>query len=141
MSHSKTVAAVALFLLAASSLASSTTAQKRDKPQKAKPVMCAIVKIDAEYQIVNKAEVADLKKRLTLEHKTALASHKAAKKAAKKNKEKFTDKPPKAPVFKIVKASIEQIKAEAALEKIRENDSKKTPPKKAAPRKSGKATK
>lgn len=125
MTKSKSVS-VALMLLLSLSMAGEAVAQKKQKPvPKAKPVMCAVVQIDGEYDVVVKTEVAALKKKLAGEHKRALADHKAAKAAAKKNKEKFTDPQPKARKLKLIKASIEQSKAHALVTKLKEKDAKK----------------
>lgn len=131
MIKSKAVAAL-MCLVAATSFVNDAAAQSPPKPEKAKPVMCAVIEIDGVYEVILKTELAAKKKQLAQEHKDAKAEHKAAKAAAKKAKEKFTAKPPVARKMKVVKSSIEQSKADALLKKLEADAAKK------AARKSGK---
>ncbi|MFT4512231.1 MAG: hypothetical protein ACI89X_000130 [Planctomycetota bacterium] len=126
MFRTKLVSGVCVFLMALVAMGGDAVAQKKTK---AKPVMSAVVLVGGDYQIVGKDEVAKLKKKLTRDHKNALAAHKAAKADAKKNKEKFALPAPKAQKLKVVKASIEQSKAEALVAQLKEKDAKKSAPK------------
>ncbi|MFT4842334.1 MAG: hypothetical protein ACJAQZ_003856 [Planctomycetota bacterium] len=125
MKQSRLVPA-ALVLITALFTQADVIAQEKEKPAGApKPVLCAVVQVDGDYQVVLKSELDALKKRLKQDHKQALAAHKEAAKEAKKKKEKFQVPAPKASKVKVVKASIEQSKATAFVAELKAKDSQK----------------
>jgi hypothetical protein len=125
MKQSRLVPA-ALVLITALFTQADVIAQAKEKPASApKPVLCAVVQVDGDYQVVLKSELDALKKRLKQDHKQALAAHKEAAKEAKKKKEKFKVPAPKASKVKVVKASIEQSKANAFVAELKAKDSQK----------------
>lgn len=125
MKQSRLVPA-ALVLITALFTQADVIAQAKEKPAGApKPVLCAVVQVDGDYQVVLKSELDALKKRLKQEHKQAVAAHKEAAKEAKKQKEKFQVPAPKASKVKVVKASIEQSKANAFVAELKAKDSQK----------------
>lgn len=130
-----TFAAVALL----SQLALTAAVCAQDTPE-AKPVV-AVVQVGDDYQIVEKDGVEALKKQLEAEHKQAVEAHKQAKAEAKKNKEKFTDPAPKPTKVKVVKAAIEQDKAEELVEKLKAEAGNKKGERKARPAKKEKPAK
>ena len=124
MTKSKIPAVTLLSLLALTVGSRALSAQDKGEADQ-KPAMCAVVQVGDELRIVPKDEVDALKKKLEAEHKEAVEAYKQAKAEAKKNKEKFTDPAPKPVKLKVVKASIEEDKAEALVEKMKADMEKK----------------
>lgn len=120
MSQSKSVA-VLLSLLAGALLAPAAVTQ--DQPAD-KPELFTVVQVDEEFRVVGKDEVEALKKQLAEEHKQAVADHKQRKAEAKKAKAKFTEPAPKPKKLKVVKAGLEQEKADALVKELEEKAKK-----------------
>lgn len=121
---------VLLGLLAAAASATSVAAQSGDEPAK-----FAVVDVDGEIRVIGAAEVETLKAELKQEFKDATEAHKAAKKEAKANKEKFTEPAPKQKKLKVVKPSLDREEADKLANELRAKGDEKAKKKGGKPKK------
>jgi hypothetical protein len=99
-------------------LAAPSLAQKPARPSKQKAESYQIVQLDDAYQVMKKSEIAAFKKQLEVDYKAAVEAHREARKAAAKEKRKFTDPPPKRPQVKVHGKSFKsEAEAQAEIEK------------------------
>ena len=93
--------------------------KKTSKGKKTPSATFVLIDVDGTLQIAgNAAEVTTLRRDLREKYKEDLKLHRDAKSQAKKNKEKFTDKPPVRGKLRIVKRNLASREAaEAAMEK------------------------
>jgi hypothetical protein len=106
------IAACALACLAA--LSPAALAQDEEEPPKKEKF--AVIQIGEELSIIAADEVDATQKKLAQEYKSALEAWNEAKKAAAKNKAKFTDPKPQARKVKVVANNVRS--REEAQEKL-----------------------
>jgi hypothetical protein len=119
-----------LLVLAAAIASPWASAAPPEKEEKAKSGSFAVVQVDAEYQVVRKAELKDFQKGLNDKFTAAVKAHAEARKAAVKAKEKFTTPAPKRPKVKTLPKIFDTEEAASAyVQQLKDEDEKK----KAAP--------
>lgn len=116
-----------VFKIVASNLASEEAAEAKRKKYEAalsskgtkKSGKFAVVAINGEYRVLPAKEVAKVKRDVAAEHRAAMKEYSAAKAAAKKAGEEFTEPRPVKGVVKVISAKFATADlAQAHLEKI-----------------------
>ena len=94
---------------------------KTGKPAETKVEAYLIVQVDADSRVVKKTELDALKKKADSDFKSAMSAWNDAKKAALKDKKKFTNPSPKKSVVKQIAGPFKsESEAQAALSKLQE---------------------
>lgn len=108
------------------------------KDKKAPTTRYAVVKVGTSYQVKPATAVKELRKQLDAEYKQALKAWQEAKKAAAKNKEKFSDPRPRKQRAKVLSDSFKSAAdAQEYIAKLQEKEKAKRRGK-SKPTKSGK---
>ena len=96
----------------------------------------AVVKVGDTYEVVAKADLKSFKKRVSDRYREELKAYAAAKKAAAKSKQPFTEKKPKATKVSVVKKGIKsESEAKEVAQRLAEKQKKgAASDKKSAPR-------
>jgi hypothetical protein len=86
----------------------------------------SIVQVDGEYTVVPKAGLKVFQKALNERFAAAVKAHQQARKEAVKNKQKFTEPPPKRPAVRTLPRVFDSEEAASAyVQQLKEEDEKK----------------